>query len=170
MGENMFTKKREIFLTRIDRQAFFTKKSEQDSLGTFYQKEDTVKIFLGTVMREARVKAGITLRELASTVGCAPSFLSEVENGLRPAPKDEPLLIRIANALGLEASSVKEAASNDRARRDLKLIKELFAQDDELAACYCRAKEMYDENELKELFKEIFTRATTPNKEKNSNE
>lgn len=148
----------------------FTKKSEQDSLGTFYQKEGPMKMFLGTVMHEARVKAGITLRELASKVGCAPSFLSEVENGLRPAPKDEPLLIRIADALGLDASSVKEAASNDRARRDLKLLKELFTQDDELAACYCRAKEMYNETELKKLFKEIFTRATSHGKEGQQNE
>lgn len=118
-----------------------------------------MKMFLGAVMHEARIRAGITLRELALKVGCAPSLLSEVENGLRPAPKDEHFLEKLAAALDLEAKKVKEAANNDRARRDMRFFKDVFARDDELAACYCRAKEVCNEDELKKLLKEAFSRA-----------
>ena len=166
----MFTKKREIFLTRIDRQAMFTKKSERDFARHLLPKGGPDENVLGHRDARGKSQGGNYPQGVSFKSGMCPSFLSEVENGLRPAPKDEPLLIRIADALGLDASSVKEAASNDRARRDLKLLKELFTQDDELAACYCRAKEMYNETELKKLFKEIFTRATSHGKEGQQNE
>ena len=111
-------------------------------------------------MREARTKSGLTLRELALKVGCAPSFLSEVENGLRPAPKDTIVLEKLAKTLGLDSARVFEAVKNDR-----DIVKELFAQDDALAACYCRAKAHCNEDELRKLFMEVFERAATCNKE-----
>ena len=116
-------------------------------------------------MREARTKSGLTLRELALKVGCAPSFLSEVENGLRPAPKDTIVLEKQAKTLGLDSARDLEAVKNDRDRRDMKIVKELFAQDDALAACYCRAKAHCNEDELRKLFMEVFERAATCNKE-----
>lgn len=126
-----------------------------------------IKEFFGSLMRQARADLGVTLRELALKVGCAPSFLSEVENGLRPAPKDKSTLEKIAKALNLDWDRVVEAAKNDRARRDMKIVKELFAQDDALAACYCRAKEHCSEEELRKLFMEVFERAATFNKRSN---
>lgn len=115
--------------------------------------------FLGSLMREHRTARGLTLRKLASQVDCMPSLLSEVENGLRAAPKDKNLLTRIADTLGLERERVYESAKNDQDRRDLKAIKAMFARDDELAASYCRAKEQYNQDELKQILIEAFERA-----------
>ena len=125
-----------------------------------------MKEFFGAMMRPARAKAKITLRELSQAVGCTPSFLSEVETGLRPAPKDEHVVIRIASALQIPQERALEAAKRDRERRDMKFIKELFSQDDQLAACYCRAKETCTEDELKRLFREVFERAATSKQDK----
>ena len=117
-----------------------------------------MKEFLSSVLREARSATEMTLRVLAEKVGCAPSLLSEIENGLRPAPKDEKLLEKMAIALNLDVNRVINAARYDRERRDTKMIRDLLSQDDELAACYCRAKEEYSMEELRNLFMEVFNR------------
>ena len=124
-----------------------------------------MRVFLGSLIREARTKAEMTLRQMAAQVGCTPSFLSEIETGLRPAPKEQTTLHKIATVLNLPFEEVEKAAQNDHSRRDIKFVKELFARDDELAACYCRAKETCNEDELKKLFFEVFQRAVTHNKE-----
>lgn len=121
--------------------------------------------FFGALMRAARISAKMTLRDLSQQAGCAPSFLSEVETGLRPAPKEEAIVNNIASILHIPADQALEAARRDRERRDMKFIKELFSQDDQLAACYCRAKENCSEDELKKLFKEVFERASTINED-----
>ncbi len=120
-----------------------------------------MKEVFGTLMREGRTALQITLRELALKVGCTPSYLSEVENGLRSAPKDDELVYRIASELHIPAVQALEAAKNDRERRDMKFIRDLFASDDQLAASYCRARETCSDDELKNIFKEIFEKATT---------
>jgi transcriptional regulator with XRE-family HTH domain len=38
---------------------------------------------IGTSLRDKRKAAGITLREMARSVGCSHSFLSQLENGKR---------------------------------------------------------------------------------------
>lgn len=114
--------------------------------------------FLSSLVRNARRAAGITLRTLAEQVNCTPSFLSEMENGIRPAPKDEATLLKLANALDLEPHKVLMAAQKDRERRDIAVIRDLFIKDDELAACYCRAKENWDEEQIKAVLMEAFTR------------
>ena len=122
--------------------------------------------FLGSLMRQHRAKVGMTLRELALKVGCMPSFLSEVEHGLRAAPKDSAMLDKIAVALDLDKGRVHDSAKNDLARRDMKIFKEMFARDDELAACYCRAREQCSKDDLRRLFMEVFQKASTDIKEK----
>ena len=122
--------------------------------------------FLGSLIRQHRAKMGMTLRELAVKVGCVPSFLSEVENGLRAAPKDTVILEKIAKTLSIEPQRVYESAKNDQTRRDMKDFKALFAKDDELAACYCRAKEQCSQDDLKKLLMEAFQKASTVKKEK----
>lgn len=112
--------------------------------------------FFGTLLRKRRTELCITLRELAVKAGCMPSFLSEVENNLRRAPKDEVLLEKLARILKLDKNRVLKAAKNDQERRDMRDLKAMFAQDDELAACYCRAKETCDEEELRQVLKDAF--------------
>ena len=98
----------------------------------------------------------MTLRELACSVDSTPSFLSEIETGIRPAPKNSDFIIRIATVLHIDPEEALKAAKSDRERRDMKFLKKLFSQDDELAACYCRAKENFSEEEFRRIFKQIF--------------
>lgn len=53
-----------------------------------------------SILKEAREKAGIGVRELARSAGCSHSHLMLIENGARtPAPK---LLSKLQKSLGLE--------------------------------------------------------------------
>lgn len=97
--------------------------------------------FLSTLMETARGAQKITLRKLAEAVGCKPSFLSEVVNGIRPAPKDEAMLIKLAKALNLDSGIVIEAARREREARNPKRLRDLFKKDPELAACYFRVND-----------------------------
>jgi transcriptional regulator with XRE-family HTH domain len=54
---------------------------------------------LGEVLREARVKAGTTLRDFAKVLDLAPSYVSDIENDRRIPSED--VLRRLAEELGL---------------------------------------------------------------------
>lgn len=114
--------------------------------------------FLSALLKEARLSADMTLRSLAEKVGVMPSYLSELESGLRPAPKDEGLLHKLASILNIEYSTVSIAAKRDRERRDIKAIRELLITDDELAASYCRAKETWNQEEMKAALLKVFSK------------
>jgi phage repressor protein C with HTH and peptisase S24 domain len=67
----------------------------------------------GGVIRRERLRAGLTLARLAERVGCAPSYLSEVERGVKGAP--DAFLARVESALGLETNSLVRLAQWQRA-------------------------------------------------------
>lgn len=54
---------------------------------------------LGDLIRDARVDAGLSLRELARRIEMAPSYVSDIENDRRVP--SEPVLQRIAQELDL---------------------------------------------------------------------
>jgi SOS-response transcriptional repressor LexA len=57
---------------------------------------------LGTLIRSARLRKGLTLQDLATTVGCAKSYLSQLETGFRPGSGvSHALLGRLERALDL---------------------------------------------------------------------
>jgi transcriptional regulator with XRE-family HTH domain len=62
--------------------------------------DDTSELSLGHVIREARVHARLSLRELAKRVSKTPSYLSDIENDRR-VPSEE-VLRRIGQVLGLQ--------------------------------------------------------------------
>ena len=93
-----------------------------------------------TLMEKARGTQKITLRKLGELVGCTPSFLSEVENGVRPVPKDHDFLTRLAKVLNLDPIKVIESAERERVARNPKRLRDLF-KNHELAACYYRINE-----------------------------
>jgi transcriptional regulator with XRE-family HTH domain len=47
----------------------------------------------------ARVRRGLTKRELAGNLGVAPSLITEIEKGTRNATP--PMILRLANELGV---------------------------------------------------------------------
>lgn len=116
-------------------------------------KKEAVAEFLSTLMQKMRGEHKITLRRLGEIVGCAPSFLSEIENGIRPAPKDEELLTKLAKALKINAEDVIEAARREREARNPKRLRDLFKHDHELAACYFRVHDAgATDDQLREAF------------------
>ena len=59
----------------------------------------------GAYLRGCRLKAGLGLRAFAEAAGLKPSNLSAVEYGRQSPPQNHATLTRIADALGLPASS-----------------------------------------------------------------
>ena len=57
---------------------------------------------IGHIIRSRRVELRLTLQQLADMVGCAKSYLSQIENNRRASPPSESLLRRIEQALRLE--------------------------------------------------------------------
>jgi SOS-response transcriptional repressor LexA len=65
---------------------------------------------LGALIREHRLGAGLSLRELADRCGCVKSYLWSIETGRR-RPPSEDLLRRLEAALGLEAGRLVRVAA-----------------------------------------------------------
>lgn len=75
---------------------------------------------LGDVLREARVAADVSLREMAKQLDLAPSYLSDIENDRRIPAED--VLRKMAKHLGLEFADLMALAGRigDDAERYLR--------------------------------------------------
>jgi PTS system nitrogen regulatory IIA component len=63
----------------------------------------------GKVLKENRMNAGLSLRELASRVDISPGYLSDLENE-KVAPPSEKLILEMAKTLGIEKDELLKAA------------------------------------------------------------
>lgn len=61
----------------------------------------TTEETVGGIIRDTRRRLGLTLQVLADQVGCAKSYLSQIENERRDSPPGVELLSRLERALGL---------------------------------------------------------------------
>lgn len=68
----------------------------------------------GSLVREARLRVGLTQEALASRVGCAKSYLSVIEAGHRPPPSDD-VVRRLEAALSLPDGVLRRRADLGRA-------------------------------------------------------
>lgn len=68
---------------------------------------------LGAALREHRVSAGLSLRELADRCGCVKSYLWAIENGKRGPPGEE-ILGRIERALSIRDGLLVRMAAWER--------------------------------------------------------
>jgi transcriptional regulator with XRE-family HTH domain len=75
---------------------------------------------LGDVLREARVAADLTLRDLAKKLSISPSYISDIENDRRVPAED--VLRQLANELELKFDDLMAMAGRvgDQAERYLK--------------------------------------------------
>jgi transcriptional regulator with XRE-family HTH domain len=75
---------------------------------------------LGEVLRDARVEAELTLRDIAKKLEIAPSYLSDIENDRRVPSED--VLVRLAEELKLKVDDLMARAGRvgDQAERYLK--------------------------------------------------
>lgn len=104
---------------------------------------------LGETLRDARVAAGLGLRELAKRADIAPSYLSDIENDRR-VPAEE-LLRSLASLLKLDFNDLMALAGRvgDQAERYLR--KEPYA-----GVLFRRlAEKRVPEERLKELLEEV---------------
>jgi transcriptional regulator with XRE-family HTH domain len=69
----------------------------------------TVNKKFGTKLRELRKDAGLTLRELADSVGVNFSYLSKIENGVLPPPS-ERVIERLARVLNFDKDELLSLA------------------------------------------------------------
>ena len=120
---------------------------------------------LTTLMEKARGTKKMTLRELSQKVKCTPSFLSEIENCVRPIPKDAGFLTKLAEALDLNVDAVIESANRERKARSPRRLRDLL-KNQELAACYYRLNES---NITDEQLCDALVRAMRELEEKNAN-
>ncbi|MCE7975328.1 MAG: XRE family transcriptional regulator [Leptolyngbya sp. PLA1] len=68
----------------------------------------------GSLVREARLRAGLTQEALATRVGCAKSYLSVIESGHRPPPSDD-VVRRLEEAMSLPEGVLRRKADLGRA-------------------------------------------------------
>ena len=94
----------------------------------------------GTYIKEKRIACGITLRGLASEIGIAPAYMSDIEKGHR-YPPDKDKLYAIATTLHLSeddrdkmfdlAANAKEyIMGNEQVRVALRMARDTNAGDD----------------------------------------
>jgi transcriptional regulator with XRE-family HTH domain len=72
---------------------------------------DSLSLDLGTAIRAARNRSGVSMRTLATRCGVSQPFLSEVERGM--ATPSIATLYRIADSLGLSPAQLLPTASGD---------------------------------------------------------
>jgi transcriptional regulator with XRE-family HTH domain len=75
---------------------------------------------LGEVLRDARVVAGLSLRDVSKKLDLAPSYLSDIENDRRVPSED--VLGRLSEELGLKVDDLMARAGRvgEKAERYLK--------------------------------------------------
>lgn len=71
---------------------------------------------LGRLLKRRREQAGLSLRDLAERAGCTPSYLSQVETGVRGVPSHD-MLIRLEEAMGVPAGELTAAGDRERGLR-----------------------------------------------------
>jgi len=86
----------------------------------------------GQYLKNIRLSQNITLRRFCLENGYDPSFVSKVERGILPPPKDDAILKRYAKALNLKENSDKWYEFIDRAEIENGSIPHDLAEEKEL--------------------------------------
>ena len=105
-----------------------------------------MKKTFGTLVREHRIKKGISGNRFAAIVGCSATFLSDMERGIKPPPS-EAKIIRIAEALGRDKDEMLALAgkvASDVTEVILQRPKEMTALIRRLSHASARRIEQYN--------------------------
>jgi transcriptional regulator with XRE-family HTH domain len=65
-----------------------------------------MKLLVGENIRHTRISSGLTTQFLSSKLGISRSYLTLIENGIRPIPKR--LINPLASSLNLPQNTIKE--------------------------------------------------------------
>jgi phage repressor protein C with HTH and peptisase S24 domain len=97
----------------------------------------------GQEVRLARTKRGMTLEALSAATGMAKSYLSQIETGYAPPPRDDKVR-KIAQALGLDAEALVARAHLSQLPDDVKArmarLREVFDSTEEVIRALLAAK------------------------------
>ena len=97
----------------------------------------------GQEVRLARTKRGMTLEALSAATGMAKSYLSQIETGYAPPPRDAKVR-RIAEALGLDSESLVARAHLSQLPEDVKArlgrLRAIFDSTEEVIRALLAAK------------------------------
>jgi len=88
---------------------------------------------LGQTIRARRREVRLTLAQLADAVGCAKSYLSQIENDRRDNPPSRELLARLERALRLAPDSLVRLGQWQNTPREIRQQMERLRQNNRLA-------------------------------------
>jgi len=86
----------------------------------------------GEYFRELRLRQGLSLRAYCVASGEDPAYISRIERGLKAPPKDEEVLIRMAESLKLQRESEEWRYFHDLATVSAGRIPKPVMSDEEL--------------------------------------
>lgn len=116
------------------------------------------------MISERRKEKGLTLRQLGKLVEISPSYLSEIEHGVKPPPKEEKKINMLAQVLGLSKKNLLELAQTARLTGTVpNVLSKWLNQEQEIALGLCRVAE--DEESMKE-FNELIKKFISDMEEK----
>lgn len=100
-------------------------------------------VAFGHEVRQARTKRGMTLESLAGATGMAKSYLSQIETGYAPPPREDKVR-KIAKAVGLDEDALVARAHLSQLPADLReriaRLKEIFDSAEEVIRALLVAK------------------------------
>ena len=102
----------------------------------------------GKALKDARIRAGKTLRETAKHVDRSVSYMSDVEQG-RKGPPDLEMVRKLQDFLRVEGDTLIILASEARTKRPTEIVQHIQNRP-RLSVLFMRAKNLSDE-ELEEL-------------------
>jgi transcriptional regulator with XRE-family HTH domain len=106
----------------------------------------------GKLINDGRRAKRITLRKLGQLVGVSPSYLSEIENGIKQPPKDKTTIENLSLVLNIALDKLIKAATADRAvGKATGFMSSIFGENNDLAYSLYRATENHPEEKLQEL-------------------
>jgi transcriptional regulator with XRE-family HTH domain len=97
---------------------------------------------IGEVLREARLEAGLSLRDLSKLTGMASGELSQIETGRRRVDPAFSVVMRVARSLGVDLGALEKRLEghdvrtlvDERAKTLVRQLRELQTASDEAAS------------------------------------
>lgn len=110
----------------------------------------------GSLLKERRLKTGLTMRQLAQQMGCAASFIAELENGRRLPPKDISVLEKLGKTLKVGTKELARLSERERVKpQEDKKVMNFFKTKGDLAFVLCREAQRLPDQELEKIIRNI---------------
>lgn len=113
----------------------------------------------GQLVRVQRLSRNMLMSEMASRLKCSPSYLSAVEFGRRPVPKEWPQEIAVILSLTKEEATSLQAAAMDSSSRSRGVVsvslEELTPLQEEVAIQFARKLKELSSDDLERIRQQL---------------